>query len=186
MSARNIPYEKCFEMWYELPFKKLEEGDQGREPKWNGAYLALSMGLFLCERFYRTKTGTHDIPTPEIKGLQGYENAFKFLAAKEMGIPHDAFNNFWTVFRHGMQHQGMPRLLEIKDKGGNITGIFKGRISARTGFTETPTQIIENGVTYIKINPWDFTRTMIKKFKDNPEIIRDGFHHAFADVYEDE
>lgn len=181
VSIVNLTYLQRFEMWYEKPFLALEVGAKD----WNGAYIALSMGMFLCERYYRTKTGTHDLPDKKDKeSLQGYDQAFRYLAATDLGIRHDHFNHFWNVFRNGIQHQGMPRTIEDRDKTGKILRIYKGRISTKEGYSEIPTMEEDGKVTYIKLNPWAFTKKMIKKFKDHPTILELGFHHAFAEVYE--
>jgi hypothetical protein len=58
MNPNELTHEERFRRWIERPFSFLEHGRRKEDPEWNGAYVALSIGFFLCERYYRIKTAT--------------------------------------------------------------------------------------------------------------------------------
>src|SRR5688572_30425857 len=88
-----------FEGWFWKPIEKLKECHQG-----DGAFLAMSASLALCERYYRTVTNTHEGQKDDL--------TFRKAAAKDLGVEYWKFEIFWKVFRHGIQHQGMPKHFE--------------------------------------------------------------------------
>ena len=94
-----------FEGWFVSPIEKLKELPEG-----DGGFLALSAALFLCERYYRAKTNTHEKKKSPL---------FMKAAAQDMGLSLIDFNRFWQVYRNGMLHQGMPK--RYIDPSSNIT-----------------------------------------------------------------
>jgi len=133
--------------------------------------VALSVALFLCERYYRTLTNTHE--------GQRDDKAFKVEAAKDLGLKEKDFEHFWMVYRNGIQHQGMPK--RYVDKGNKVT--YKWSIDE--GFSATPEiHKIDAQTQEIRLNPWKFAELMINKFRANPSILENATLHAFGEVFD--
>ena len=159
---KGASFTERFEGWFVKPIEKLKELPEG-----DGGFLALSAALFLCERYYRTLTNTHE--------GQKDDESFKRSAATDLGLDLKEFKCFWKVYRHGIQHQGMPRTYVEK----NIT--YKWQMDE--GFNAIPEICpIDNQTREIQINPWKFAELMIEKFKAHPEILEDATLHAFGEV----
>jgi hypothetical protein len=171
-----LTHEERFHMWFGRPFHVLEKGKQEDDKDWNGAFLALSLGLFLCERFYRVATSTHDDPPDPKPG--DWDSRFKEAAAKDLNIHKDFFEAFWTVFRHGVQHQGMPKKTFRGYKGVKIWQ----RWDISADYPDLPQVAWDNGDMVICLNPWGFTKQMLKKFSDSPDELQKGFTHAFGEI----
>lgn len=175
MSA--LTHEERFRMWFGRPFHVLEKGTPEDGKEWNGAFLAISLGLFLCERFYRITTNTHDdapAPYPD-----DWDSRFKDEAAKDLNIDRDFFEAFWAVYRNGVQHQGMPRKTFRGYKGGKQ--IWQ-RWDISVDYHDLPQVVWDGDDMVICLNPWAFIKRMIKKFSDAPEELQKGFNHAFGEV----
>ena len=84
-----------FIRWFVVPLNTLRNLPEG-----DGAFVALSIGFQLCERFYRAQTGTQD---------NWRNDTFKDSAADDLGVDRQIFRRFWDVFRNGLQHQGSPK-----------------------------------------------------------------------------
>jgi hypothetical protein len=124
-----------FLLWFAEPFRILEERGDGR-----GALVALSIGLFLCERYFRYKSGTTNI---------WREEGFLVEAAKHFQTDYAFFKEFWSVYRHGMQSQGTP-------EANNTYGW-----DLNEDYPYMPTRAFENEKAIICLNPWSFTEEMI-------------------------
>jgi hypothetical protein len=157
-------YEERFEGWFARPIEKLRELPEG-----DGGFLALSAALFLCERYYRTKTKTHE-------GQEDNES-FKKTAANDLGLSLEDFKVFWNVYRLGIQHQGMPR--KFTDKRTKVT--YRWRIDGR--FSAIPEiRKIDECTSEIRLDPWKFAERIIEKFRSEPNVLKDANIHAFGEV----
>ena len=162
MKPNATLWEK-FEGWFWNPIQKLKECPEG-----DGAFIAMSASLALCERYYRTITNTHE--------GQRDDTGFRRAAAKDLGIEDWKFEIFWQVFRHGIQHQCMPKRYEKNQ----VT--YRWKISE--GFPSLPEfHVINPHLQEIRINPWGFAAIICKKYQSNPAILHDATVHAFAEVY---
>lgn len=152
-----------FNGWFVEPIEKLKELPEG-----DGGFLALSAALFLCERYYRTLTNTHD-------GKRDNER-FKIEAAKDLGLSSDDFMCFWKVYRNGIQHQGMPKTYVDKQ---NVRYTWR----THDDFNAIP-EIYKIDVQNheIRLNPWKFANLIISKFKTNPTVLQNATSHAFGEV----
>ena len=131
--------------------------------------MALSAALFLCERYYRTKTKTHE-------GQKDNES-FKKAAATDLSLPLEDFKVFWNVYRLGIQHQGMPR--KFTDERTKVT--YRWSIDGK--FPAIPEiHKIDTHTSVIRIDPWKFADLIVGKFRSNPEILKDANMHAFGQV----
>ena len=158
----NATFEERFEGWFVRPIEKLKELPEG-----DGGFLALSAALFLCERYYRTVTKTHE-------GSRD-DKSFKKEAAADLGVPESDFVLFWKVYRHGVQHQGMPR--RCVENGVTY------RAHMHESFGAVPrVDKIDARTSEIRLDPWKFADLIIKKFRDNPSVLKDATLHAFAEV----
>jgi hypothetical protein len=153
-----------FEGWFCQPIEKLKECPEG-----DGGFLAMAAGLFLCERYYRTVTNTHE----------GQQDSSTFLdaAARDLGVDPDRFRIFWKVYRHGIQHQGMPK----RFKQNGITYLWH----IDTAFPATPTfQTVNATVQEILLDPWKFADLIRRKYQENPNVLDKATMHAFGEVTE--
>lgn len=159
---QNATLWQRFDGWFCKPIEKLKECQEG-----DGGFLAMSAALFLCERYYRTLTDTHEGQTDS--------GPFLDAAAQDLGVDSALFRIFWKVYRHGIQHQGMPRRLE---KNG-IT--YRWHISAACSAIPT-FHMISARAQEIRIDPWKFADLIKSKYGDNPEILKKATVHAFGEV----
>lgn len=106
MPAKEPNEVQRFKRWFVVPFNKLKEIPNG-----DGAFVALSMGLFLCERYYKLEARIQDEETTS------KDDQFRNKAAKDLNVNSTFFCHFWQVFRNGMQHQATPKTYTI----GEIT-----------------------------------------------------------------
>jgi len=161
----NASVEERFDGWYVKPIKLLHDG----LPEGDGGILALSAALFLCERYYRVLTNTHD------KFDFNSNKDFKSAAAKDFGLQEDEFEAFWRVYRNGTQHQGIPMYQEYKGK--------KYKWQTRHDFNAIPSFHPLGQDTYeIRLNPWKFADLIIDKYKKDESILTKFFDHGFAAV----
>jgi len=154
-----------FEAWFCRPIEKLKECPEG-----DGGFLAMSAGLFLCERYYRTLTNTHE-GQPE-------SEPFLEAAARDLGLDSAEFRIFWTVYRHGIQHQGMPRRFE--QNGITYRAHMDAAFPARPTFHRVDATVRE-----IRIDPWKFADLIKGKYQENPDVLKQATVHAFGEVMEE-
>jgi hypothetical protein len=151
-----------FVRWFIIPLNTLRGIPNG-----DGAFVALSIGCQLCERFFRAKTNTQEIQDG---------GPFQAEAGKSLGVGEERFKRFWTAFRHGLQHQGSPKT--FTDKNGIS---YKWRISS--SYTELPEELfIDTSTAAIQIDPWKFADLMVSKFLTEPDVLDDAISHAFGDI----
>lgn len=157
-----------FIRWYVSPYNRLK-----KIPNGDGAFVALSMGFFLCERYYRIKSNTitqHSKTEPFLK-----------KAAWDLDCDLKLFRHFWYLFRNGMQHQGQPKKKFRDFQFGGRTFRYRWMIGAEFG--QRPSLCVNNGLRIIAINPWKFTRFMLTRFIQNPAILRRSISHSFGDIF---
>jgi hypothetical protein len=174
-------------MWFADPLKFLQHKQplepQERQVRFDGALLAMSLGLFLFERYYRIKSGTHDVePNPNTTG-KDWDAEFKKCASSDLDIDLDFLTAFWTVFRNGIQHQGMPKRVHRGYKN-------KGKIwhywDISVNYPPLPqVHWISDTEMVICISPWKFAEFMIYKFETEPTMLDKGFNHAFGEIRAD-
>ena len=174
-----------FRMWFSDPLeyfqhkKPLEPKE--RQDRFDGAFLAMSLGLFLFERYYRIKAGTHDVqPKASKDSGVDWDAPFKEHASEDLNIDEDFIIAFWAVFRNGVQHQGMPKQVL---RGYKNKGQVWHRWDISVDYPALP-QVHWTSATemVICISPWKFAEFMIKKFESEPEMLEKGFNHAFGEV----
>lgn len=150
-----------FDGWFVKPIEKLKELPEG-----DGAFLTLSTALFLCERYYRASTDT-------LAGKRDDET-FKIAAAKDLGLSLEDFKRFWIVYRHGVQHQGTPKVY-FDDKN---------KIKYSWLITDEITEILEiykiNAYKReIRLDVWKLADFIINKFKTNTEVFQKAISSTF-------
>jgi hypothetical protein len=151
-----------FDGWFVKPIEKLKELPEG-----DGGFLALSAALFLCERYYRTRTNTHE--------RSKNNELFKVEAAKDLGVGLNDFKCFWSVYRHGLQHQGMPQ----RHEKNQMT--YKWHMDE--SFEAVPTiHVIDARTREIRIDPWKFAALIVSKFKADPAVLANATQCAFGKV----
>lgn len=162
---KDATVEERFNGWYVKPIKLLKDC----LPDGDGGVLALSAALFLCERYYRVLTNTHD------KYNDTSNKQFKSAAAKDFGLEQDEFDAFWKVFRNGTQHQGIP--MDQKYKGKNY------KWQTRSDFNALPTfHPLDQDTFEIRIDTWKFVDLIITKYQNNKSTLSKFFEHGFAAV----
>ncbi|QEG35267.1 hypothetical protein [Bythopirellula goksoeyrii] len=145
--SRSIKLEhtskkKLIELWYIEPLERMN----GHE-----AFVCLSVCLFLYEKYLRM---TSQIGQEE-SFSEGHE-VFK-LIGKDLEIPADDAYEFWTCWRNGLAHRGMPNKSE-KYKWG-LTGQQQKRV------------VIGEG--HFTINPWFIRDMILNKVKNKKQIWED-------------
>lgn len=156
-------YLERFEGWFVAPIEKFKELPEG-----DGGFLALSAALFLCKRYYRTLTNTHE-------GIGG-NKAFKISAAKDLGLDPKHFKLFWIVYRNGIQHQGMPKI-HIDSQRIRYTWGTRDDFDAIPQIHQVDAQNHE-----IRLDSWKFAGLIINKFRANLTILENAILHAFGEV----
>lgn len=151
-----------FDGWFCQPIEKLKKCPEG-----NGAFLAMSAALFLCERYYRTLTETQE----------GQKDSQPFLdaAARDLAIDPEMFKMFWKVYRHGIQHQGMPRewIIDGYTYRWNMSAAFSAKPTFHN-FAATTKEI--------RIDPWKFADLIKEKWQNHPELLQKATVHVFGEV----
>jgi len=161
----NATVEEKFDGWYVKPIKLLKDG----LPEGDGGVLALSAALFLCERYYRVLTNTHNKFDPKSN------KKFKNEAAKDLGLKEKDFEAFWRVYRNVTQHQGIPIDTEYDGK--------KYKWQTREDFEAIPSfHTIDKDTCEIRLNPWKFAELIIDKYNKDKATLTKFFDHAFAAV----
>lgn len=160
----NATLWERFEGWFLKPIEKLKECPEG-----DGAFLALSAALFLCERYYRTVTNTHEGSNDNL--------SFRNAAAQDLGIAAGEFEIFWKVFRHGLQHQGMPK--RYTDGAG-----VEYRWNIGEAYQPVPIFVTINpNLKVITINPWTFAALIASKYQANQRILANATVHVFGQAF---
>jgi hypothetical protein len=154
-----------FSRWFVVPYKKLKEISDG-----DGAFLALSMGLFLCERYYKYEAKIQD------EEGTSKDDLFRNKAAKDLNVNTTFFCHFWQVYRNGMQHQASPKTYKI----GKIT--YKW--SFDTEYEAHPMYFDKDGFRIICLNPWKFTDFMIQKILTKPACLKESMIYELGRIRE--
>jgi hypothetical protein len=144
--------ETLFKRWFAAAIfalqKNLEDGD--------GAIADLMVVLPLYERYiYITLQRTGD-PKP----------AFYELMANKLELDNaNQAEIFWTTFRHGFCHTGMP--LEVGRRLGALPKVgFNGDYPKLPEFRKTP-----DDKPVIVLDPWKFAHHVRKIYKSDPSLL---------------
>jgi hypothetical protein len=164
MGTPITPVEK-FTRWYVEPFEAIKTVEGG-----GGAFVAMSIGLFLCERYFRSVTDTQDDSRREATAI------FRNRAAFVLGVNPLFFKRFWNVVRNGIQHQGMIKTTPLGDR------LYSWRLDGR--YPALPAQLVVNGVCCICINPWGWTQKMIDLWLADPARLEEQTTHRFGGIFE--
>lgn len=156
------PDMEHFIRWFENPVRGLN-----LHPNGDGAFVALSVGFLLFERYYRIRTGTQEI--------QNYDPA-RNLGADEMDVNKEFFSIFWSTYRNGLMHQGTP---QIYPRAGRN---YKWMIDAQ--FEHYPTYYDDGAFRFICLNPWKFTEYAIGKFKTDPARLNGSVAYKLGSIYD--
>jgi hypothetical protein len=152
-----------FIRWFVVPVAKLKELPNG-----DGAFIAMSIGFFLCERYYKKASKLQDSEDSSL------DAQFRNRAAKDLGVNPIFFLHFWQVYRNGMQHQATPRTYKV----GDIT--YKWSISGE--YHAIPMYFDEGGFRIICIDPWKFCDSMISKILSDPSCLRKSIVYQFGKI----
>jgi hypothetical protein len=157
-----------FRMWYSDPLDFFQHkkplAPKERHDRFDGAFLAMSLGLFLFERYYRIKSGTHDVEPDPNTTDKDWPSEFRKCASSDLNIDLEFLTAFWTVFRNGVQHQGMPKRVQQGYKGKKVWHLW----DISSDYTNLPqVHWISATEMVICINPWKFAELMIQKFEAN-------------------
>jgi hypothetical protein len=134
-----------FLVLYAEPFRVLEESGGG-----HGAFVALGIGLTLCERYFRQKSGSMDL---------WREEAFLAEAARHFGTDNDLFREFWQIYRHGMLYRGVPQGTDAYGWGMS------------EAYSSAPTKESAEGKAIIGLDPWKFAEEMIVLCWNDPVAL---------------
>ena len=161
--ASNSPTDiEKFVRWYEVPYRALKGHPDG-----DGAFVALSVGFLLFERYYRIITNTQDVASFDIARNRG---------AEELDVNKEFFSIFWSTYRNGLMHQGTPQIYERNRVQ------YKWMIDA--DFEAYPTYYDEAGFRFICLNPWKFTEFALKKFRNNPSHLNGSLTYKLGSIFD--
>ena len=151
-----------FVRWFVKPYESLKVHPDG-----DAAFVALSVGFLLCERYYRIITNSQE----EDSGTK-----FQNKAAEEMDVNKEFFSIFWSTYRNGLMHQGTPKIY-------NRAGIdYKWMID--DSFDAYPTCYDKDGFRFICLNPWKFTDFMISRFMQNPQHLNGSLVYQLGHTFD--
>lgn len=159
-----------FIKWYVRPFNRLKGMRHG-----DAAFVILSMGIALCERYYRTKSGCIT--------AENLNDKFHRVAARQFDCDLKIWKRFWNVYRHGMQHRGQPQRWIMESKGPGL-GKRKVRLGwmIDSSFDYRPSVYRSNGRMVICIDPAKFTRFVLTRFLRDPTALRKSLRHQFGSI----
>jgi hypothetical protein len=156
-----------FKRWFDDPMalleKELKNGD--------GGTMGLMVALPLYERYIYVLT------QQDPKGRKKYE-----VVADDLQLATtDEAVEFWTTFRHGFCHSGMPF---DKDK----TQQPLPRVWMDGGSSWNPKFVVKNGKRYIQLDPWKFIRRVMGIYRNDPGLLTQhpdaplmGIHTMFVE-----
>jgi hypothetical protein len=151
-----------FIRWFVVPIHMLK-----LLPNGDAAFVALSVGSLLCERYYRIITNSQE----EEAG-----DKFRNKAAEELNVYKEFFGAFWSTYRNGLMHHGTPQVYER----ANIK--YKWMIDVE--FEEYPTYYDKDGFRFICLNPWKFADFMISKFLNNPHHLNGSLIYQLGHIFD--
>lgn len=134
-----------FDRWFEQAVRKLDELPNG-----DGGFAAFMVGLALYERLI--------VAEQKLAKRDSSPEAVNAAMAADLGLTGREQAIFWSVFRAGLLHQGMPQ-------AGNTSWLF------RHTFAATPTFGEYDGQPVVCIDPWKFTRRVLRRFHESPSKI---------------
>ena len=141
-----------FGRWFEAPIfalqKNLENGD--------GAIAALMVVLPLYERYIHVMLQVTADPKPSF---------YQLMADKLELDDADQAETFWTTFRHGFCHTGMP-LAQGRKLGALPKVGLNGNYDKLPKFGTTPA-----GEYAIALDPWKFALHVLKIYRDDPSLL---------------
>jgi hypothetical protein len=152
-----------FIRWFVIPVAKLKEIPNG-----DGAFLAMSVGFFLCERYYKEKAKLENAEDCSL------DDRFRNKAAKDLGVNPEFFLHFWQVYRNGMQHQATPKKYKTKD--------YNYRWSISSDYHEIPMYYDKDGFRVICIDPWKFCDLMIQKILSDHVCLKKSIVYEMGKV----
>ena len=137
-----------FERWFSNAIARLEKMENA-----DGGTAGMMIVLPLYERYIHILTAT--------KKGKFYENMATDLKLKDGGEAEI----FWKTFRHGFCHTGMPFERALDGKAlprVRFSGDFSWRPELRT----------ESGDQLICLDPWKFIHHVMRKYEDDPTLLR--------------
>ena len=140
-----------FERWFSAPIKLLDKQLERGE----GAISGMMVALPLFERFIHIK-----------KSRDATGRSFYEIMADELCLPSaEVAEEFWTTFRHGFCHTGMPF---DKDRGGNpLPGV-----SFHHQHPKFPAKVTDkDGKEVFKIDPWKFIYHVHDLYVTDPSLL---------------
>lgn len=149
MSASITDPQKLFDRWFDQAFDVLRVFDDG-----DGATAGMMMALPLFGRYI------------EVLKLRNPSKGFYEIMAAELDLPgKKEAKIFWTVFRHGICHTGMP--YSEGDKLGPLPPPeISGSYSAKPEFKKG-----HMGVDSICIDTWKFIDMVAGIYRREPSLL---------------
>ena len=136
---------ELFRRWYVGPIDLLEKLPDG-----DGGWVAFIVGFALYERFILARLKNDNQATDEVSRNKAI--------CDDLGITEHQRSVFWSLCRNGLLHQAMPKI--------GRTGLY-----LHEEFSDKPQFQIFEGEEFLCINPWKFSKRVLKKFLSRPELI---------------
>ncbi len=99
-----------------------------------------------------------------------YEEAMKQEIALDLKLSDGDRSIFWSVFRIGLLHGGMPQV-------GKVKFALKHEYSAYPEF-----KTISDGTRYVCINPWKFADRVAQEFLSDENLITASDSFPLANI----
>jgi len=150
MSSKIDDPRVLFERWFDAAFLSLFALPDG-----DGAIAGMMVALPLFERFIHVK----------MRAVGGGWTFYQHLASELLLSDAEEAKEFWTAFRHGFCHAGMP-FEEDREKRA------LPRVSLSGGGPKLPRKIsAPNGPHVFLLDPWKFIFHVRDIYRANPALL---------------
>jgi hypothetical protein len=152
--------QRLFNAWYVKPLAVLK-----KEVAADAGWIALMVIFPLYERFLSAKVS---------KAGQGITKIT--LVAVDLRLTEEEADVFWKLMRHGLLHQGMPKLLDLRSGRSLGYAVYMRTDLGLPKFGE------RNGKPTLFFNPWVLTEYLLDLIQqqDYPQWIIDSKEFPWA------
>lgn len=158
-----------FARWVEAPISVLR-----KLPNGDGGFAALAISLAPYELLIDSILHRD--------GIKATPENFRAKASKDLGVEESVVDRFWNGYRLGLMHAFHPKNYVEKAGTGDSWG---WELSEGKGYEYYP--IVEkrsDRAFVIKLDPWKFTEHVLKRWRDNAELINQLTNFAFGRITE--
>lgn len=160
-----------FEKWMARPLEEIEARSA------DSAFIVLMASFAMWERLVKSRMRAEKDALGIRRMDEGQKKEFFYeLSADMLGIADvQLFKNFWHIYRDGLAHYFMPmdKGMDAKEYNWSISADY-GDLPEYHGDPAT--------VRTIRVNPWRWTRRVVKEWRARPGLLAELQHVPFAEV----